>query len=194
MRGWIRLTAAAIAITGAGMTAKADQAECRVQGDREAQVARCSEVIASASSRRDRAVAYLYRCQAQDLLGRHRKALEDCLTAADLNPNDAAIFNSLNIVYRNLGRFEDSVAAASTAIRMRPLAGAAFAGRAASYCTMGRYAESYEDRLQAIEIGYLEVVRVQRFLSDRGFYAGEIDGDLGSGSRAALRAWTDGGC
>lgn len=193
MRCLIRAVAA-IVVGSTATAARADGGECRVSGDLQAQVERCSAVIADAASRNHRAVAYLYRCQAHDLLGRHRKALEDCLTSADLNAEDSSTFNSLNIVYRNLGRLRESVDAATTAIGLKPEEGAAFAGRASAYCAMGRFADSLDDRLRAIELGYLAIDRVQRFLADRGFYGGEIDGTMGGGTRTALQAWTDNGC
>lgn len=173
---------------------RADDADCRVSGDLKTQIDRCTDFIANAKTKRDRGVAYLYRCQAHDMLGDSEKALEDCLTSADLNPDDSSIYNSLNIIYRNLKRYEDSIKAADKAIELNDREGAHFAGRAATYCKMGRFDLSYQDRLRSIELGYLDVSRVQKILKERSYYTGEIDGKLGAGTRGALKAWTDNGC
>lgn len=186
---------AAICLTTVAPASAQDDADCRVRGDLNAQIDLCTDLIErSGTSARDRGVALLYRCQAYDMSGNPQRALEDCLAASGANPKDSSIFNSLNIVYRNLGRLEDSVRAADKAIALSGTEGAHFAGRAASYCKMGRVEQSVNDRVRSIELGYLSVERVQNFLSDRGFYRGVASGRMDDATREALRAWTRDGC
>ncbi len=184
------------AISWIATPAAAQSTDCRISGDNAGQIKRCTEVIANKrTSMNDRGIAYLYRCQAHDFGKQFTFALADCLTAADLNPDDSSVHNSLNIVYRNLGRLEESVDAASTAIKMTDgTKGAHFAGRAASLCKLGRVDQSVRDRVKAIELGYLGVEQVQSFLSNQGFYSGSPDGVMNRRTREALRAWTKSGC
>ena len=186
--------AAAFLTTVAPASAQ-DAADCRVRGDLDAQIRKCTDLIErSGTSARDRGVALLYRCQAFDMGGNPQRALEDCLAASGANPKDSSIYNSLNIVYRNLGRLEDSVAAASKAISLSGTEGAHFAGRAASYCKLGEVELSVDDRVRSIELGYLSASRVQNFLADRGFYRGTPSGRMDNATRRALEDWTRAGC
>ena len=45
-----------------------------------------------------------------------------------------------------------------------------------------------------MEKGLVEPVALQSILKRDGFYKGPLDGLIGKGSRAALRAWTRAGC
>lgn len=196
MRFSVLAAVAALCLTNVTpASAQNDPADCRVRGDLEAQIQKCTNLIErSDTSARDRGVALLYRCQAFDMGGRPQRALEDCLAASGANPKDSSIYNSLNIVYRNLGRLEDSVEAASKAISLSGTEGAHFAGRAASHCKLGNIQRSVDDRIRSIELGYLSASRVQNFLSDRGFYNGTPSGEIDYETRRALEAWTRAGC
>ena len=196
MRLSVLAAVAALCLTNvAPASAQDDPADCRVRGDLEAQIQKCTNLIErSGTSIRDIGVALLYRCQAHDMGGRPQLALVDCLAATGANPKDSSIYNSLNIVYRNLGRLEDSVEAASKAISLSGTEGAHFAGRAASYCKLGNVQRSVDDRIRSIELGYLSASRVQSFLADRGFYNGAPSGEIDNATRRALEAWTRAGC
>ena len=191
----LRFAVPAVLVLASPVWAQGNGGDCRVDGDLPGQIKRCSEIISDSTVLRPaRGVAYLYRCQARDMQGDFSAALGDCLTSVDLNPDDASTYNSLNIVYRNLGRYRDSVAAATKAMELNPDEGSHYAGRAASYCKLGDYTASLKDRLKAIELGYLNVERVQEFLKSKGFYTKNVDGKMGDGTLKALRDWTDGGC
>ena len=122
------------------------------------------------------------------------RALGDCLTAADLRPKDSSIYNSLSIVYRNLGRHRDAVDAANRAISLNDDRPAYYAGRAAANCKLGDVAASLEDRYRTIDLGYLKVQTLQRVLGDKGYYDGPRDGRMNRETRRGLRAWTEAGC
>lgn len=155
----------------------------------------CSVLIADGSAPQNMlGLAYLYRCQAKDLLGQPGDALADCLASRDLIPEEFQLFNSLSIVYRRLGRPDEALAAAQQAMDLAPDKHAAWNGRANARCDLGLYEESYSDRLKALDLGRFTAKGVQRLLKDKGYYKAKIDGDFGRGSRAALRAWTKAGC
>lgn len=182
------------ALFGGAAVAQSRPGDCRVRGDLAGQIARCTAIIGDRNvDKVERGVALLYRCQAYDMDRKPDLALADCLTATEMN-TDSSTWNSLNIVYRNLGRLEDSLEAANRAIRMSPDKGGYYAGRAATLCRMGQVDRSLSDRLRSAELGYLKVDRIQQLLISRGFYDGQVDGRMTEATRAALRRWTEAGC
>ena len=198
MRFSFSCTSVAMAVAGLMLWAAAPAhaaIDCRVKGDMQRQVEACTSTIArSGVSASDRGAAYLYRCQAFDLMRQSGRALGDCLTAADLRPRDSSIYNSLSIVYRNLGRHRDAVDAANQAINLNDDRPNYYAGRAAANCKLGDVEASLEDRYRTIDMGHLNVQTLQRVLSERGFYNGPRDGRFNRETRRGLRAWTEAGC
>lgn len=193
------LTIAAIAATAAlaAIPAKAqDQmAACENASSLAQQMEACTAVINDASrSQRDRGIAYLYRCQAKDIGGDAQSALPDCLEATRLNPGDSSAFNSLAIVFDNLGQYDEAVRAASQAIEVDPTYGNAYNTRSNAYCRGQQVQPSVQDRLKAMELGRLSADGMQRFLQSKGFYDGAITGEFGLASIQALTAWTEAVC
>jgi tetratricopeptide (TPR) repeat protein len=167
--------------------------DCR-NTDRDQQVRLCTNVIQQANSDSDKAVGYLYRCQAYDILGRYKLALVDCREAQKLNPADTSVHNSLAIIYYNLGQFQDALAEVSEAIKANPQRAGYYNVRANTHCRLGNFDASYDDRMSALTKGYFSAEALQGVLKRGGFYTGSIDGNFGAGSKQALRKWTRAGC
>lgn len=169
-------------------------ADCRKK-DKNAQLAACTaEIRASGATKAQKRTGYLYRCQANDILGKFNEARIDCLESLRLG-DDASTWNSLSIVYQNLGRYSDALDASNKAVAKTKKNKGSFTNtRANAHCKAGNVNASVNDRLAAINLGHFSAKRVQQFLKGKGVYNGLVDGKFGSGSKAALRKWTAGGC
>ena len=66
--------------------------------------------------------------------------------------------------------------------------------RANAYCKLNRTKDAIASYLGAVLRSERVSRTLQTFLKDHGDYNGPIDGDFGSGSRAALRAWAGREC
>ncbi|MEM6934119.1 MAG: putative peptidoglycan binding domain-containing protein, partial [Pseudomonadota bacterium] len=61
-------------------------------------------------------------------------------------------------------------------------------------CSMKRADEAMLQYRRAIQRGAFDAVGWQTFLSEAGFYSGEIDGVFGQGSMRALQSWVAATC
>lgn len=190
-----RLLVAATAVLLAMPTQADTWDDCNDRQDPDRMLSACSAVIDDPNTPRNRlSIALLYRCQAKDMRGSPSDALQDCQAARALDPGDSSIYNSLTIVLLKLNRISDALEAANEGIRLEPNDGNYWNGRANAMCAAGRYEGSYNDRLKALNLGRFSTEGLQRMLQQRGYYKGAIDGKFGSGSKNALRKWTQEGC
>lgn len=181
------------------VTAPAHADDWTVCGDRSnpgSMLAACSMLINDpAVSRNDRAVAYLYRCQAKDMQGRTGDALEDCLASASINDRDASLYNSLTIIYLKLNDPAKALQAAERGVELEPDDGGYFNGRANARCAYGLYDGAYEDRLRALDLGRFSPASLKNALRRNGYFDGDAaDGEFGADAKTALRRWTFAGC
>ena len=185
------LIAAAILLAGS-LPAAAQSKDCRNE-DRTKQIEQCTAIIRDATvSDPRKATAYLYRCQAHDMLKRYNEARIDCLEALRLG-DDPSAWNSLSIVYQNRGRLNDAVDASNKAVAKSDRANY-LNTRSNANCRAGNVDASVRDRMEAMNRGHFKPASVQSILKSKGYYNGLLDGKFGESSRAALRAWTRDGC
>ncbi|MEM1161016.1 MAG: tetratricopeptide repeat protein [Pseudomonadota bacterium] len=184
---------AVIAFAGFGPSAHAQSTDCR-DNNREIQIGKCTNAIKNARSDSERAAAHLYRCQAYDILGQYAEALADCQEAGRLNPSDNSVHNSISIIYQNLGRHDQAIAASSRAISGNDSVAGYFNTRSNAHCKAGNINASMNDRMLAMNKGLYTPQRIQEILKNKGYYNGPLDGNFGGGSRAALESWTRDGC
>ena len=173
----------------------ADMSACTFDNDADQMIAACTEVIASdQATPKDLVDAYLYRCQAYDRKGEPNLGLADCLQSRRMDESNTSVHNSLSILYQNLGRFEEGVASAQQAVSLAPDDATARNTLSNATCRAGLVDLSVESRLEAMRLGRFDAGGLQTALKNRGYYSGPVDGKFGSGSQAALRAWTQAGC
>lgn len=177
-------------------TAKADAlTECGDRTDPQKMVSACTVVIEDPqASETNKGVAFLYRCQAKDMLGDANGALPDCLEAQWKNQDDPSLYNSLTIIYLKLDQPAKALEAADRGVALKPNDGNYINGRANARCAQGQYEGAYSDRLRALELGRFSAKGLQGALQKRGYYDGALDGQFGPGSKAALKDWTFAGC
>lgn len=104
-------------------------------------------------------------------------------------PNLAWAYSNRGLGYRRQGDLEQALVDYNEAIRLRPNYPDAYGNRAYLLDLMGRYDEAITDWETALRQGGPDrVKRAQKYLQDKGFYKGKIDGKYGPNSRKALRA------
>lgn len=193
MKTFIAITAVFLAMT-ASLPAAAQSEDCR-RDDTAAQVKACTATIRNlGASKSQKSIAYLYRCQAHDVRGDYSEARIDCLESLRL-ADDASTWNSLSIVYQNMGRLNDAIDASNSAVSRggRGIANY-YNTRSNAHCKAGNVNASVNDRIEAMNRGKFKPKTVQSLLKNKGYYNGLLDGKFGSGSKTALRAWTRDGC
>lgn len=99
-----------------------------------------------------RALAYTIRAEEHRDVGDDEKALQDCVEAVALTPDDARPHAGLGETYRVLGRHEEAVAACSRAVEIEPRHALAYGSRGDAYRNLGRHDEAFADFARAIEI------------------------------------------
>jgi tetratricopeptide (TPR) repeat protein len=167
---------------------------CGDESDRARQIRACTQIIQGASANNARrAGAYLYRCQAKDLLKQTAGAIADCERSISLRGTDPSSWNSMAIVYQGAKRWQDAIQAATHAITIGgDRIGNYYNTRANARCGAKEIYGSVADRIQAIKHGRLNASTTQKFLKKQGFYQGAIDGAFGPASENALQRM-DGG-
>ncbi|MGW0780478.1 tetratricopeptide repeat protein [Streptomyces sp. NPDC002913] len=99
-----------------------------------------------------RALAYTIRAEEHRDAGDDEKALQDCVEAVALTPDDARPHAGLGETYRVLGRHEEAAAACSRAVEIEPRHALAYGSRGDAYRNLGRHDEAFADFARAIEI------------------------------------------
>ena len=108
--------------------------------------------------------------------------------------NLAVAYNNRGLAYYGLGDYARAIEDLDQALRIDPGDANAYKNRAIAHCKLGQVKASLDDRMQTLRLGAFAAKDVQRYLRDRGFYKGAIDGDFGPASRKALRDWITAGC
>lgn len=179
-----------------GMTMPAhsqSQTDCR-DDDRAKQVRLCTQVIANSGNDNDKkVVAFLYRCQAHDMLGNYELAVADCLESLKFG-EDASTHNSLAIIYQNMKRYNDSIVESTKAINGNSNRANYYNTRANGNCAAKNFEAAYQDRLSALQKGHFTAEGLQKAMKSRGYYQGAVDGNFGESSKAALKSWSFAGC
>lgn len=96
--------------------------------------------------------AFFNRAMVNNLLDRHRDALRDILEFQKLTGGTAFGYNLAGSIMSQLKHYSDAVTAFSQAIEIVPLPGF-FYRRGVALCSMGEYAQGYEDLVEAAKMG-----------------------------------------
>jgi tetratricopeptide (TPR) repeat protein len=139
------------------------------------------------------AVAYNNRGIAYAALDQQARAIEDYDQAIRLDPGYALAYTNRGIAYGALGQNARAIENYDQAIRLGDAD--AYINRGNAYCQLGDIEAALADWDRVIAIGGEARVRqAQEFLVGRGLDTGPIEGAVGAGMRAALRAWAASGC
>ena len=105
-------------------------------------------------------------------------------------------YNNRGLGYRRLGDLQRALVEYNESLRLKRDNVEALGNRAYVYDLLGQNDASIRDWERQLEYGGAKwVKRAQKYLKDRGFYRGAIDGKYGSGTQRALRACVpDPGC
>ena len=85
-----------------------------------------------------------------DILGEHRRAIEDYDTAISLDPSDAIAYTSRGLAYTNLGEFRRAIEDYDTAISLDPNDTIAYRNKGEAYDTLGEHRRAIRDYDTAI--------------------------------------------
>lgn len=103
-------------------------------------------------------------------------------------PDLAWAYSNRGLGHRRHGKLQKALEDYNEAIRLRPNYPDAYGNRAYLLDLLGVHDQAITDWETALSQGGAEQVkRAQRFLRDKGFYKGAIDGKYGPNSRKALR-------
>jgi tetratricopeptide (TPR) repeat protein len=147
--GGIGITACTLLVAGSGHAQDQTQQQidwCIKKGDAslEQQLVGCTAAIQSGQlSRRDLSLALINRCTVYRHREDHDRAIADCNSAIQLDPNNADAFNNRGLVHRAMGRFDRAIADYNRAIRINPEEFTTFTNRGYAY-------EQKGDRQRAI--------------------------------------------
>lgn len=140
------------------------------------------------------APAYNNRGNVHAALGNLEQALADHSRAVELAPDYAHAYYNRGLDYEELGEGARAIEDYTRTLELDPDYDAARVSRGSLACRLGRVEQAMADFAEAVERGVIAPDRLQERLQARGHYDGAIDGVFGPGSRAALRAWVEGGC
>ena len=127
------------------------------------------------------------------MLDRETGSIEQ--TASHLfHPGYADAYSNRGNAYGYLGEYRRAIEDFDQVLRLDPGNSRAYSHRARARCHLGQVEASLDDFMQAIRLNASFIEPWQRYLRDRGFYMGAIDGDFGPASRKALRDWITAGC
>ncbi len=74
------------------------------------------------------------------------------LQSADVHPSDAGAWHLRAVMYRDLGRHREAIAAETRAIEIDPIQDDAYAGRSQSWAALGEWSAADADLRQAMEL------------------------------------------
>ena len=134
------------------------------------------------------------RGNAHALKGNLDRALADHNKAIKADPKNANAYNNRAADYMDMRELERALPDLDRAIELNGDYGDAFKNRAQVRCYLEMADGAERDWLEALRTGRVSEAGLQRDLQKAGHYSGEIDGNFGSGSRAALSAWVADGC
>ncbi|MEM9370262.1 MAG: hypothetical protein AAGA26_03790 [Pseudomonadota bacterium] len=161
-------------------------------GEREAA---CTRLIESGSVTGDNlSSALTNRCKARLSELRYDSALQDCNEAIGTTGTNWQAFDIRAVIYLGLGRYPAALDDLDRAERLNADWPARARARADTLCSMKRADEAMLQYRRAIQRGAFDAVGWQTFLSEAGFYSGEIDGVFGQGSMRALQSWVAATC
>ncbi|MEM9139085.1 MAG: tetratricopeptide repeat protein [Pseudomonadota bacterium] len=97
-------------------------------------------------------------------------------------------YNNRGLGYRMQDKLQDALKDYDEALRLNPKNILALGNRSYALDQLGRHAEAIRDWEASLRLGGAETVKqAQRYLRDKGYYTGAIDGLYGGGSKSALR-------
>ena len=127
-------------------------AQCRGQGDKQAAIAACSEVIRSTRDRTLLERAYNRRGLAYTATKQFAQAVDDFSKVLQFDSKIAGYFDNRQRAFVGLGLFNDALRDANAAVKLAPTYPFVYHGRGAIYADLKRYDLAVQDFNTALSI------------------------------------------
>jgi tetratricopeptide (TPR) repeat protein len=130
-----------------------DGEDCMQNRDLDRQLRGCTAAIRSGQWQgKGLAAAYHNRCWANNQVGNHHKAIEDCNQALRLDPSSASAYINRGSAYDNLGEYSQAIEDFDEALRLDPDDAVAYRNRGLAYRNLGNLHRAIEEFDQALRI------------------------------------------
>ena len=188
-RALAAIVIAAAALSGTGISVRADNEMGCYSDDPDTRIRACSQIIENRNLPSDtRSAAYASRALAFSLKRDYPRAIEDYDRAIELYPNFATALNNRAWAYYKWGKPQMGKADVAKSLELSPESGPTYDTRAHISQSEGDSASALADYTRAMQFGGEQMITMyQCGLQEQGLYKGPRDGRVNAELRTALK-------